>query len=118
LGANLNPLKNNSKIEIEKIFYNFIKEDSAHSRLREDTLLYLSMMKKHDPDTYFHEIRVSLISVFLAREFSYLDIRPELYGGANHDVGKIEISNRLLHKEKFRDADYKIIENHAKDATR
>jgi len=58
---------------------------------------YLEVLKKHDFETYLHNLRVSLIGTKAAL-FLSLDPKPILYAGLAHDLGKIGVNPELLRK--------------------
>src|SRR3990172_10322285 len=69
-------------------------------------------MKGHSRDPYLHECRVALLAKRLAEHCGFKSVKPEFFGGLNHDVGKLSIEKELLGKDEITDLDYEKIKNH------
>jgi|GEM_PF-2934863 len=98
---------------VEQKVFKLLDEQGMRSNLAKSTSRFLKLMSKHDKKTFLHECRVSLIAIELARFCKYEDVKPEFFGGANHDVGKLIISGELLKKDSITEAEYGIIKEHA-----
>jgi HD-GYP domain-containing protein (c-di-GMP phosphodiesterase class II) len=77
----------------------------------------LTPLRTHNVEAYRHSLRVCLLSSRLAAHLhaSGTDVDPRLafYGGALHDVGKLDVHNRVLRAEHFGEAERSAIEVHA-----
>lgn len=100
--------------ELEKKFWSFGKALGARPELFLNTKHQLTMMKRHDEKTYYHEMRVALIAAKLAEISGKKDIKPEFFGGANHDMGKLLIDNKVLQAKNFSNKEYVEVKSHAK----
>lgn len=99
--------------ELEKIFWSFGKDLSPRPELFLNTKNQLKMMKKHHLPTYLHEIRVGLIAAYLAEAMGERDIKPEFFGGANHDMGKLLVEKKILETKDITNEEYEEIKSHA-----
>ena len=83
---------------------------------RESVILSLSgMLEAKDPYTNGHSLRVGEMSVQLAREMDLgLDFAAGLKtGGLLHDIGKVAVPERILHKPgRLTDEEYEIVKAH------
>lgn len=81
----------------------------------------LMQVLKHDYTTFTHSSNVSYYAVMLAKElgFSSKDLAEIATGGLLHDVGKIEIDERILTKPgKLDDAEFRQIRRHPTEGFR
>ncbi len=106
------------------VFYPVVKRQ--HRRIQrhsmEVTRSNLELLKvlgnaiaKRDSDTHSHNYRVTLYSVHLAREMdtSRDEIRRLIKGAFLHDVGKIAITDRILHKPgRLTDEEFAVMQEH------
>ncbi len=63
-------------------------------------LHFLSRLKHYDLDTYLHSCRVAKLSLMIGKSivFNELIIKNIYYSALFHDIGKIKIPKRILHK--------------------
>lgn len=99
--------------KLEQRFWEVAKSLNSKGDILESTKNNLFGMKEHSQRTYLHEIRVALIALELAKLEGHKDLRPEFFGGANHDVGKLSVSKEILSDNKISVEDYEKIKNHA-----
>ena len=74
-----------------------------------------SAIAKRDSDTDAHNYRVTIMAVQLAEAFGLTarEMRALIKGAFLHDVGKIGISDSILHKPgKLNDAEYTVMKTH------
>ncbi|KGR79824.1 HD-GYP domain-containing protein [Ureibacillus manganicus] len=69
------------------------------SLLNSEISMGLFNLKKKDPYSYFHSFDVFLLGSLLADMSGIRDIRSFAIGCLIHDIGKLEISNEVLHKD-------------------
>ena len=75
-------------------------------------LLYLDIIKRRDPATYFHSLRVGILGSSMANHLS-LNPKPLFYAGLLHDIGKALIDPHILRKTKgFNKKDFEEIKPH------
>jgi hypothetical protein len=98
--------------KLEEIFYTKAKELKARGALFNATQKNLESMKKHDFGTFLHQIRVALVAERIATLMGIKDVRPEFFGGANHDVGKLSIETRYLKEKKLTPEGFEEIKKH------
>ncbi|MFE8070455.1 HD-GYP domain-containing protein [Marinobacteraceae bacterium S3BR75-40.1] len=70
---------------------------------------------KRDSDTHSHNYRVTLYSIYLARELgaSPESIKRLIKGAFLHDVGKIAIPDRILHKPgRLTEKEFSVMQEH------
>ncbi len=96
---------------LETLFdeYNLTQLDRAY--IARDLLL----LKKKDLATYAHSIRTTLFAMEIAK---YLGQNPRnlLFAGPRHDIGKLEVPNKVLKKKgKFNDEDRAVMKFHPVD---
>jgi hypothetical protein len=101
---------------LEKFFFEKAKELNSKGALFSETTKYLQAMKSHAPKTYYHQMRVALVAERMASLAGHSDTKPEFFGGANHDVGKLKISSTYLNEGKISLEDYEEIKKHAGNA--
>lgn len=60
----------------------------------------LGPLKKHDPDTYYHSVRVADLAFKISKKlnFSERDQKYVYFGGLLHDIGKLKIDKEILRK--------------------
>lgn len=72
----------------------------------------------HDYSTFTHSANVSFLSVMLAGEMGITDaatLREISVGGLLHDLGKLEVPDRILTKPgKLTDGEYEVVRDHAR----
>lgn len=109
--------KNNTETRdtksVEERVFDLLEQEGPRSELATTTKKFLDLMAEHDRRTFLHECRVTLIAMELANFGGFKDQKPELFGGANHDVGKLTISDDLLKKGQITGKEYEIIKKHA-----
>ncbi|MFA6065338.1 MAG: HD domain-containing protein [archaeon] len=75
----------------------------------------LLRLKKKDLVTYSHSIRTTFLAMEIAK---YLGLNPRalLFAGPRHDVGKLEVPDKILKKKGiFNDADRAVMSQHPTD---
>jgi len=73
---------------------------------------YLTILKKHDPSTHEHCLRVGLMGVEVAKLLG-MDPKTLFYPGLLHDVGKAIIDSDILRKETgYNKEDHEQMMNH------
>ncbi len=82
-----------SNLKIINIFENLLKDKIVRKHLIE--------LEKHHKETYEHSIRVGFISIYLGYKNSLneREIRLLGYAGLLHDIGKKDISKKILSKK-------------------
>ena len=78
-------------------------------------LLNLATVKRYDTETYVHMLNVSILSMYFSSRlgFDKEDILNIGVAAMFHDVGKIDISRKVLHKsEKLSDQEFSRIKSH------
>jgi putative nucleotidyltransferase with HDIG domain len=92
-------------------------KDCVESMLRNPTaMLWLARIKNSDDYTAEHSLRVSILSIALARELGLPTYELEQIGicGMLHDVGKIKVPNEILNKPGIlTDEERCIMQSHA-----
>lgn len=79
---------------------------------------HLTVIKKHHNETYEHLLRVCVLCIRLGYENNLpeKDVRILGYSGLLHDIGKIDISSRILSKKsKINDGEKLKIKKHARE---
>jgi hypothetical protein len=66
----------------------------------------------HDIATYRHSLRVGVMAARLAMKTGYADPHLALFGGAWHDIGKLDVPVDVLHAEVFGPKERFVIERH------
>lgn len=82
--------------------------------LREESFIlsYLDLVREYDLSTYYHSIRVCLLSLKIARHLD-LDEKTLLLAGLTHDVGKVLIKKDILQKkDALTEKEMEQIKNH------
>ncbi|MDR1518779.1 MAG: HD domain-containing protein [Planctomycetota bacterium] len=75
----------------------------------------IKSLEARDPYTRGHSVRVTLFSLAIADRLGWTAKRRDLLelGGLMHDIGKIGIPERILHKpDRLNDEEYNIIKTH------
>jgi len=72
---------------------------------------YLSLLNEHDTATYEHSCRVGLLASRIA-DYEGLELKPSLYAGLLHDIGKIFVDNTILRKLEITSEEYETIKKH------
>lgn len=94
-----------------------VVKECVDSILRNPTaMLWLARIKNSDEYTAEHSLRVSILSIALAKELGLPAYQLEQIGicGMLHDVGKIKIPNEILNKPGIlTDAERCIMQSHA-----
>lgn len=78
-------------------------------------LLNLATVKRYDIETYVHMLNVSILSMYFSSRlgFDKEDILNIGVGAMFHDVGKMYISRKILHKsERLSDQEFSRIKSH------
>lgn len=99
--------------DIEEIFNKKATQLNARGALLDSTKKNLQDMKNHDLATYHHQLRVALVASRLAEEMGNKDVKPEFFGGANHDVGKLQVDGNFLREKNLQPEQYEQIKKHA-----
>lgn len=123
--ANLQTLANQAAIALERAILlaesrrqaEELKEAYAELELTYDRTLtsLMSALDARDRETEGHSVRVSRLACMLAREIGLPDpqIKSLERGALLHDIGKIGISDTILHKpDKLTDEEWKIMRVH------
>lgn len=108
-----NSIETRDTKSVEERVFSLLEQEGSRSGLAATTKKFLGLMEEHDRKTFLHECRVALIAMKLAEFCGFKDQKPELFGGANHDVGKLTISGELLGKGHITQEEYEIIKKHA-----
>jgi putative nucleotidyltransferase with HDIG domain len=60
----------------------------------------MEQLKEHDPDTYYHSLRVAYLSLTIAKAMGCSKAEQDIvyYGALYHDIGKLRISKEILNK--------------------
>lgn len=98
--------------KIEKLFFEQAEKLECRKALFDTTLEQLNKMKQHHPATYYHEMRVALIAARIAEFCGHKDIKPEFYGGANHDTGKLGVNMQEYDAREITTSEFKKIKKH------
>jgi len=91
------------------------EEFNVSQKDREYIVRDLMMLKKKDIVTFAHSIRTTLMAVEIAK---HLGLNPKalLYAGPRHDMGKLEVPNKVLKKKGvFTDEDRAVMKFHPVD---
>ncbi|MDD5109105.1 MAG: HD domain-containing protein [Candidatus Omnitrophica bacterium] len=78
-------------------------------------LLKLATLKRYDVETYTHMLNVSIFSMYFASRlgFDKADVLDIGVAAMFHDIGKISISRKILHKAgKLSDSEFGSIKSH------
>ncbi|MDO8489156.1 MAG: HD domain-containing protein [Candidatus Omnitrophota bacterium] len=110
----LNGVLNSEKIDhlSLKFSLNNILENLDTQR---NELLKLAALKRYDVETYTHMLNVSIFSMYFASRlgFDKMDVLDIGVAAMFHDIGKISISRKILHKAgKLSDSEFGSIKSH------
>jgi len=98
---------------VQDMVTNLIEDDEVYSAI--------STLRVSDDYTYTHSVNVAMLSMCIGRRIN-LSRRNLVNLGMCalfHDLGKIEIPNKILHKkEKLDDSELKLIEEHSLNSSR
>ena len=75
-------------------------------------LHFLAPLAAHNVETYRHSIRVGVLAARLAQAHGEPGFLA-LFGGAWHDIGKLDVPNTVLRAERFGDEERHSVERHA-----
>jgi response regulator RpfG family c-di-GMP phosphodiesterase len=79
----------------------------------------LAPLGEHNVEAYRHSLRVGLLAARLAAYANtvlgdeLVDPRLAFFGGAWHDIGKLDIPNTVLRSKRFGEAERRVVERHA-----
>ncbi|MFA5930836.1 MAG: HD domain-containing protein [archaeon] len=79
----------------EKLFNDYGLSEEDKGRIRRD----LEAIKAKDEETFLHSVRVTLLSMKIAKQLG-MDPKPLLFAAPRHDDGKILVPNKVLKKKK------------------
>ena len=110
----LNGVLNSEKIDhlALKFSLNNILESLTTQR---QELLKLATLRRYDVETYVHMLNVSILSMFFSSRlgFDKSDVLNIGVAAMFHDIGKLSISRKLLHKaEKLSEEEFRRIKSH------
>jgi hypothetical protein len=74
-------------------------------------LRYLAPLRDHSAETFAHSMRVGLYAGGLATAEGH-NASFALGGGCAHDIGKLTVSNNVLHAAPFTDTEFVAIQSH------
>jgi HD-GYP domain-containing protein (c-di-GMP phosphodiesterase class II) len=114
IGRALNGVLNSEKIDhlALKLSLNNIMENLSSQR---QDLLKLATVKRYDVETYMHMLNVSIFSMYFSSRlgFEKTDILNIGIAAMYHDVGKLSISRKILHKpSQLTDQEFGQIKSH------
>lgn len=79
----------------EKLFNEYGLGEADRERIRTD----LASLEARDKETFLHSIRVTLLSMKIAKHFG-MDTHPLFFSAPRHDDGKLLVPDRVLKKRK------------------
>lgn len=98
----------------EKLFNEYGLSEEDKSRIRTD----LEAIKVKDEETFLHSVRVTLLSMKIAKHLG-MDPKPLLFAAPRHDDGKILVPDKVLKKKKnWGPEDSAIMKNHSTQSFR
>jgi HD-GYP domain-containing protein (c-di-GMP phosphodiesterase class II) len=110
----LNGVLNSEKIDHLALKFSLSNIMESLSTQRHD-LLKLATLKRYDAETYTHTLNVSIFSMYFSSRlgFEKTDILKIGIAAMYHDIGKLSISRKILHKsEKLTDQEFGRIKSH------
>jgi len=79
----------------EKLFIEYGLREEDRERIRTD----LALLKAKDRETFLHSVRVTLLSMKIAKHFG-MNTRPLFFSAPRHDDGKLLVPDKVLKKKK------------------